>query len=138
MSETNNLYFIPILAKAFESEEPVEAMEKALQEIVELGEQEEYQFGYEQFKQFLNSGFESEENQIEILLNKLFVGLESNSMNISLEEKEEIINKIKLNKAIYEEYQKLIEEYEQNPTLGIEIYKNEKLISSQVIDSKRY
>jgi hypothetical protein len=88
MSETKNLYFIPILAKAFESEEPIEAMEKALQEIVELGEQEEYQFGYEQFKEFLNSGFESEENQTEILVNNLLVGLKSNSVNTSLEEKE--------------------------------------------------
>ncbi|MBL1214668.1 MAG: hypothetical protein HND52_15035 [Ignavibacteriae bacterium] len=136
MSETKNLYFIPILANAFESEEPIEAMEKALLEIIELGEQEEYQFGYEQFKQFLKSGFESKNNQDEILLNKLFLGLESNIMNISFEEKEEIINKIKLNKAIYEKYQKLIEEYNQNPIIEIEIYKNEKLISSQAIDSK--
>jgi hypothetical protein len=136
MSESNNLYFIPILAKAFESEEPIEAMEKALREIVEIGEQEEYRFGYEQFKQFLKSGFESEENPSEVLLNKLLVGLESNSMNISLAEHEELINIIKSNKIIYEKYQKLIEVYQSDSTLEIEIYKNEKLFSSKTIDSK--
>jgi hypothetical protein len=53
-----------------------------------------------------------------------------------LRRKKKIINKIKLNKAIYEKYQKLIEEYRQNPMLEIEIYKNEKLISSQALDPK--
>ncbi len=110
MSEKNNLYFIPILAKAFESVDQIEAMNKALREIIKLGKRKEYHVGYEQFKQFVESGIKSQ--------NKA----------------KELIDRIKSNPELLEKYYKIDEE--QKTDISLEIYKEEKQISSQSLVPK--
>jgi hypothetical protein len=48
-----DLYFIPILARAFDQADRVEALQKALAEIERLGELEPYRFGLQQFHRFM-------------------------------------------------------------------------------------
>ena len=62
MSKENNLYFLNILMKAFESGGSDVAFRRALIEITELGKHEEYREGYEQFCQFLDSGITNDDD----------------------------------------------------------------------------
>jgi len=137
LNKNNNLYFIPILAKAFESDEPIEVMEKALFEIKELGKHTEYRIGYEQFNGFLKSGIQSQENKGDELLEQLLVGLESNSLKIPLKEQEELKEKIKLTPTLLKKYRKIVEEHMTNTPLIIEIYKEKQLFHSALIEADR-
>ena len=55
----NNLYFIPIIAKAFEHEELDVAFKIAITEIIELGQLPGYDQGFQQFEEFINAGLEN-------------------------------------------------------------------------------
>lgn len=136
MGEENKLYFIPILIKAFESEESAEAIEKALKEIEELGEQEGFREGYKQFTQFLETTLDSGELYKEALIEKLLLGLASHSLDIDRDEQLKIIEKIKLNKNLYHRFKQLSKEHKPSIQLKIEIYKNENLIHSKEISPK--
>jgi len=50
-----NLYFIPIIAQALESDDPRRAMAEAFQKIRSIGEQPDYEEGFRQFKEFIKS-----------------------------------------------------------------------------------
>ena len=136
MSEEKNMYFIPILIKAFESEEPIEAMEKALLEINELGKLSEYSEGFEQFNKFLEVGIQSQENESFELIDKVLIGLVSKSIKIEPKERDEIIEQIKLNPNLMDRYTQISEEYNFSIPLSLDIYKDDDLISSQIISQK--
>jgi hypothetical protein len=55
MSTHKNLFFIPIIARAFQSSDPSRSMEEAFEEIDELGKREEYREGFEQFMEFIKT-----------------------------------------------------------------------------------
>lgn len=48
-----DLYFIPLLARAFDQADRVRALQKAFAEIERLGELEPYRFGLQQFHRFM-------------------------------------------------------------------------------------
>ena len=54
-----DLYFIPILARAFDDKANPEAFKKAVAEIVRLGRKKEYKFGYQQFERLVGEGIEA-------------------------------------------------------------------------------
>lgn len=136
MSEEKNMYFIPILIKAFESEDLIEELEKALFEINELGKQTEYLEGFEQFNKFLEVGILSQENKGFELVDKVLIGLATESIKLDPEERDEIIGKIKLNKNLLIRYTKISEEYRSTVPLNLDIYKNDSLFNSQTISQK--
>ena len=136
MSEENNMYFIPILIKAFESEEPIGAMEEALLEINELGKHSEYSEGLEQFNKFLEIGIQSQENKGFELVDKVLIGIVSESIKLDPEERDEIIGKIKLNQNLMDRYTKISEEYNFSLPISLDIYKDAILISTQNISQR--
>jgi hypothetical protein len=50
---TKNLYFVGLIAGAFRQPEPKKAIEEAFKKILELGQLESYEQGYQQFKRFM-------------------------------------------------------------------------------------
>lgn len=54
MPDSKKLFFIPIIAKALESEDPVKAIKDAFDEIRNLGKLPEYKDGFDQFLEFIN------------------------------------------------------------------------------------
>lgn len=52
MTESKKLYFIPIIERALQSADPAHAMKEAFDEIWNLGKQEEYREGFQQFLEF--------------------------------------------------------------------------------------
>lgn len=52
MTESKKLYFIPIIERALQSGDPSHAMKEAFDEIWNLGKQEEYKEGFQQFLEF--------------------------------------------------------------------------------------
>ena len=49
----NDLYFIPILARALRHTDPTKPLQEAFRRIREMGQQTQYQVGHEQFLRFL-------------------------------------------------------------------------------------
>jgi hypothetical protein len=55
MTADKTLFFIPIIARALQSDDPRRAMEEAFEKIRELGKEDEYQEGYQQFAEFIKT-----------------------------------------------------------------------------------
>jgi len=111
MDQNKTLYFIPIIAKAFESPNPVDSMHDAINEIITLGKLGEYKEGYEYFSKFIEEGktthILNKENQ-EMLLDKLIAKILSDDTKISEEMKKEFFVKIKNNSMLFKRYEKNI------------------------------
>jgi hypothetical protein len=137
MDQKKNLYFIPIIAKAFESHNPIDSMQDAISEIITLGKQEEYSEGYVYFRKFLEEGIANhilDKDNYEMLLDKIITKILSNDINVSEEKKKEFLVKIKSNPILCKRYEKIFEEYFKQIPLEIEIYKEGGEISSQPIE----
>ena len=141
MDQNKNLYFIPILAKAFESPNPVDSIYDAINEITTLGKLEEYKEGYEYFRKFIEEGMITQildKDNYEMLLDKIIAKILSDDIAVSEEKKKEFLVKIKNNPILFKRYEKIFEEYFKQIPLEIEIYKEGSKISSQFLkkDSK--
>jgi hypothetical protein len=111
MKQNKNLYFIPILARAYEQPNRRMAFRVALEEIFRLGKKKEYQKGFEQFIQFLTIGIED--------LPEI-----TNYQGV----RESLLKNIKFDTEQIEIYKKFFET--PAPPLELELYKEEQLISS--------
>ncbi|MBK8947241.1 MAG: hypothetical protein IPM32_18525 [Ignavibacteriae bacterium] len=130
----NNLYFIPILINAMEKENQIEAIKKALIEIQNLGKQDSYKEGYEQFNQFLLSGYDQNKNITASDLRELVVKIVTNEINLSETNKITILSKIK--KEYKLEYEKIFEAFKNKDAIEIEIYKDGQLFNQISINEK--
>lgn len=59
MADNNALYFIPILARAFDDPDDPAAFTRAVEEIVHLGRKKEYKSSYQRFERFVGAGIEA-------------------------------------------------------------------------------
>ncbi|MBK8945374.1 MAG: hypothetical protein IPM32_08905 [Ignavibacteriae bacterium] len=130
----NNLYFIPILINAMEKENQQEAIKKALIEIQNLGKQDSYKEGYQQFNQFLLSGYDQNKNITDSDLRELVVKIVTNEIELSETDRETILNKIKTENKL--EYEKIFEVFKNKDAIEIEIYKDGQLFNQITIDEK--
>ncbi|MBK7105926.1 MAG: hypothetical protein IPH62_11645 [Ignavibacteriae bacterium] len=130
----NNLYFIPILINAMEKENQIEAIKKAIIEIQNLRKQDSYKEGYEQFNQFLLSGYDQNKNITESDLKELIVKIVTNKIELSETDRETILNKIKTEYKL--EYEKIFEAFKNKDAIEIEIYKDGHLFNQITIDEK--
>lgn len=67
MEDNKNLYFIPILANAFESMDIEAAIEDAMAEIVRLGKLPDYESGFRQFEELVGFGLDELESNPTLL-----------------------------------------------------------------------
>ncbi|MFZ1288530.1 MAG: hypothetical protein WAR79_00450 [Melioribacteraceae bacterium] len=130
----NNLYFIPILINAMEKENQIEAIKQALIEIQNLGKQDSYKEGNEQFNQFILSGYNQNKNITESDLRELIVKIVTNEIELSETDSETVLNKIKTEYKL--EYEKIFEVFKNKDTIEIEIYKDGHLFNQITIDEK--
>ena len=140
--DDNKLYFIPIIKKAFEDPEPVEAFRLALQEIIKLSQTHEYEEGYKQFEAFLGSGIgeliKDDKNFSDfqlIVLERLMFRLATNDFIGSKDIKETLLNKIKASPKLKSRYEKLLVELpdysEEIPLMEVHLFKSNDLVGSQ-------
>jgi len=76
MAENKRVYFIPLIACAFQSTDPRQAMEDAFAEIVHLSTQPEYEEGFRQFKTFIDasvSAFETKKASDKVALARAII-----------------------------------------------------------------
>ena len=146
MKEDNNLYFIPILAKAFEGPDRTAAFKNALSEIVRLGESAEYKKGFEQFEQFIASGIQSLSEDSDdytglrdMALQSLLTMLASETFDGPEEVRKSLIKRIQANPELSRRYQELLEELSpaNEPPLEVELYKNDQLLSAKSLPSEQ-
>jgi hypothetical protein len=119
MKNKNNLYFIPILAEAFDQKDRVGALKEALHEIIQLGNFPDFRKGFEQFLYFMAAGqhqFDSECDQ-------------------------DLPKKLVLQKLKKPEMDQLIKELLEKENMGsrlkLELYRDEKLLATQSKPSKK-
>ena len=76
MIADKKLYFIPVIVRALQSGDPRRALEEAFEEIKELGKEAEYQEGYRQFKEFINTALtpsdEVSDERVQLLNDAIF------------------------------------------------------------------
>jgi len=145
--EDNKLYFIPIIKKAFDDPEPIEAFRLALQEIIKLGSSSQYEAGYEQFEEFLGSGIgELIKNDKHfsdfqlVVMERLMFQLATDNFVGSSDIKEILLDKIKANPILNDRYEKLLSELpeysEDLPLLEVELFRANDLVVSQNFPKK--
>jgi len=139
MSDSNRLYFIPIIARAISSENPKRAMDEAFDEIRGLGNQPEYQEGYRQFLEFVKTAVEpsSEEtdrkNQmIRNAIHRLIYDLVTDTFDGDEDQKNTLINAIKSDSEWGAEYERIKDELQDylvhDATIEIEVLRGDQLI----------
>ncbi|MDD3558267.1 MAG: hypothetical protein PHW27_06790 [Melioribacteraceae bacterium] len=136
MKKNKNLYFIPIIAKAFDSPHPDKSFRDSIDEITKLGKLDEYKDGYELFKRFMEEVIHSQainkENKQKVF-DKIITRIFSEDTELS-EEKLKILGMIKNNTMLNERYEKLYEDYFKQIPPEIELYKDGTKVSSIPID----
>jgi hypothetical protein len=142
MKEDKNLYFIPILARALDSEDHFSAFQDALTEIIRLGEMPEYKKGFEQFEMFIASGVQSLKDDAkalseyqDMILDSLLLALALDTLAGSEELKGLLLQRIQDDPQIAKRYedlcQHLAKEKESEPALDVELYREGELLDSQ-------
>jgi phenylpyruvate tautomerase PptA (4-oxalocrotonate tautomerase family) len=136
MDNNKNLYFIPIIAKAFDRPHPDESIHVAIDEISNLGKLDEYKYGYELFKKFVEEVIRShainKENKDKVFDN-IITRIFSEDKDL-LEEKSNILNMFKNSGMLNVRYEKLYQEYFKRIPLEIELYKEGSKVSSKPIE----
>ncbi len=144
--DNNNLYFIPILAEAFEGPDREKAFKNALSEIIRLGKSAEYKTGFEQFEQFIASGLQgvSEDSDDytrlrDMVLQSLLTTLATDTFDGPEEVRKSLIKRIQATPELASRYQELLEELspENEPALEVELYKNDELLGAQPLPSEQ-
>jgi len=142
----NNLYFIPILAKAFNNPDKSFGFEQAINEIILLGEKPEYQKGFEQFQQFVLSGLQNLTSDIENLesirsavIDNILVSIISDTFEGSKEIKDALLKKTKTDKTLSERFEKLKQQFGFEQEFKIEVYFNNNILETiSVKDGSAY
>jgi len=147
MIQDKNLYFIPILAKAFKSKNQTIAFKNALIEILRLGKIPEFKKGFEQFQMFISSGIQSLKGKSEILnlyqdliLKRLLIMLASDTLDSYQEIKKLLLQRIKDDQDIAQLYENIkhdiLLEKQVEPSLKLELFRNEYLIDSKPLPTR--
>jgi len=117
MADDNNLYFIPLLSHALESDDPARAMEDAFRKIRLLGEQPDYEEGFRQFVAFIKaalkpSGEDSEERiqRVRDAVYRLIYSLATNTFKGDKEQKDALIKALISTPGWNSEYERIKEE----------------------------
>ena len=76
MIPDKKLFFVPIIARALQSNDPRRALEAAFEEIRELGKEAEYQEGYQQFREFIKTALtpsgETSDQRVRLLKDAIY------------------------------------------------------------------
>jgi len=110
----NELYFIPIIAKALRQKDTKKALQNAFMEITNLGKQSAYKEGFSQFQRFMKEIYQNSS------LKKISGDLEDNI--------EPLIDLIMSQPDWEKQYDDLISEFQLEYNLEIQLEKNNELL----------
>jgi len=141
MSRDKNLYFLPIIAKAFDSLDDGQSLNQAIQRIIELGELPEYEKGYKQFLAFVNYGMEKNHNvkidEIKLrLTEKLATGEIDGPDEVGESLLEGILKEDKLRSEFNRIKSNLHSDVPDDYSLEIQLFKGDKFIEEFSYNSK--
>ena len=122
---SNDLYFIPIIAKALDQKDTKESLKKAFDKIKSLGSKPEYEQGFQQFQQFMDVVARKQETDTldADLVSELIIDLATDGFEGSDEDKQRALSIIKSNPRLRKEYDQLVTDIEQlnRRPAGVEI-----------------
>jgi len=128
MIADRKLFFIPIIARALQSDDPRQALEEAFEEIRELGKESEYQEGYEQFREFIKtamaSSAEDSEHRVRLLkeaIHRLVHDLATDTFEGGEEQKEALLGILRSFPDWNAEYIRIVEDLQGLFPPGIEL-----------------
>jgi hypothetical protein len=141
MTDNKGLYFISIIERALDSNDPASALKGAFKKITELGRNREYQQGFLQFQAFLRScikaylsGAPDREQSIHQALYRLLHDLATDSFEGAKVDQAALIQFFQRNDRWRTEYERLKTELTDlqapSPPIQIEILKDGRLIES--------
>ena len=112
---SNDLYFIPIIARALQQEDTDESLRRAFDEIESLGQQPDYQLGYQQFQEFMHIvNDHKKEHGLDLLENNSVIALITELTTSTFEgtdqEKQMILRIIQSHPKWQAEYDRLMAE----------------------------
>lgn len=132
---TNDMYYIPILARALQQADTEQALQMAFEDIKTLGEQSEYHDGFSQFQLFMEAVRRQTEvadpNLLEpTLMRELMTQLATDMFDGNGVERQSVLDLIQSRPRWRQEYEQLISDIhgsEAAPTaLEISVYREEK------------
>jgi len=141
MIADKKLFFIPPIARALQSDDPRRALEEAFEEIKELGKDDEYQEGYQQFKEFIKTALtpsdeapEQRSRLLEDAIHRLLHDLATDTFEGDEEQKEALLATLTSYPDWNAEYLRIVEELQAlfPPTIQLKI---ELLRKNQVVGS---
>jgi hypothetical protein len=141
MANNKRLYFIPIIAKALESDDQEQAMREAFDKVEVLGSKPEYEEGYRQFQQFVKAALDAckdaPESKLEFMRNaihRLIYDLAVGTFEGDEEQRKTLIDSLKSIPEWGAEYERTKREamdfLPTHEALEIEIIRGDKVISS--------
>lgn len=142
MTDNKRLYFIPLIARAFQSDNPRQAMEDAFAEIKNLSTHPEYEEGFRQFRKFIDaslSAFEKKEarDKVELartIIDQLHHDLATDTFDGDAKHKEILIAALRSIPGWDAEYRRIHEEMRNvmapETPLEIEISKDDSVIGT--------
>ena len=141
----NCLYFIPLLAKAYDNPDRATAFKDALTEIIQLGKRPEYQKGFEQFEQFIETGLRQgmEDPQEfarlnDFVLQSLLHQIASDSFEGPEAVRQAVLKRVQSDPILKAHYKELKEEIaEGEPVLEVELYNNEVFFGSRPLPTEQ-
>mgnify|MGYP001081935287 CR=1 FL=1 len=116
---SNDLYFIPIIAKALEQKDTEQSLKKAVEKIKSLGTMPEYKQGYEQFEQFMDivneqvKKKEPDDLSGKDLIMELIIDLASDTFEGSDDDRQKALSIIKSHPQWQKEYDQLVTEIKE-------------------------
>ena len=112
---SNDLYFIPIIAKALDQKDTEESLKKAFKKIKSLGSMPEYEQGFQQFQQFMDVVARKQETDAldADLVSELIIDLATDGFEGSDEDKQNALSIIKSHPRLKKEYDQLVTDIEQ-------------------------
>jgi hypothetical protein len=112
---SNDLYFIPIIAKALDQKDTKESLKKAFEKIKSLGSMPEYEQGFQQFQQFMDVAARKQETDTldADLVSELIIDLATDGFEGSDEDKQNALSIIKSHPRLKKEYDQLVTDIEQ-------------------------
>jgi len=146
MIADKKLFFIPPIARALQSDDPRRALEEAFEEIRELGKDDEYQEGYQQFKEFIKTALtpsdEAPEQRMRLLkdaIHRLLHDLATDTFEGDEDQKEALIATLRSYPEWEAEYIRIVEElkalFPSNIQLKVELLRGNQVIASIPISS---
>jgi len=141
MIADKKLFFIPTIARALQSDDPRRAMEEAFEEIRELGKEDEYKEGYQQFREFIKLALtpsdEASGQRVRLLkdaIYRLLHDLATDTFEGDEEQKEAMIGTLRSYPEWDAEYVRIVEEaqalFPPRIQLRVEVLRKTQIIGS--------